>query len=158
MVPVFSLVLPALDKESCSEAVSEYITAVSNNTDLKSMNDSAFSPSETKNIDCDELAALAPRPIPFLIVANEFTHSKMSKIDGRMVIQVFTEAGANPFMLPVGATLRLVGHQRSDFLSWITKAFPAMQALGGADFDPALYGEHSNGTDMSEIPYRARPT
>jgi putative glutamine amidotransferase len=145
------LLIPALDGQSCSDAVQKYVDAVNGNSELRS----GMLGSDTLKIlpqsKFYDYAKSSDRP-QFIALANEFDQMQSNGFVISVVLDRFGYAGADIYVLPVAADLGLPAFSDGmDFRGEINSTFDAMLALGGADIDPALYREPIMGVHASEI-------
>lgn len=125
------LVLPVEEGENPEHVLQRYLDVVTKEPGLQNLTKSPWFGTE------GTFQAFQPdksRP-SFALIDNNFTENSVA-------MGAFHEGGANVYLIPLGAELVLESEeQREKFRKEIAKTFSSLVALGGADVNPALYGE-----------------
>jgi putative glutamine amidotransferase len=139
------LVFPRYEGQSYEQALYEYEQAIKNNDDLKKLLkritplSKFLSGREVTKISVSDLQA-AHKP-NMLLLANRAPDYRASGRRIKKFTEAFDRYGASNYILPISIDEVMSEQEARDFRSAINNSFHSVVALGGADIDPALYGE-----------------
>ena len=85
--------------------------------------------------------------IRFAVVANRPAHLNPKGTNYSAIVQSFSKAGADIYVIPFGIETILTPKELLAYHQLISKNFPALLATGGADLDPALYSQRNTHSD-----------
>ncbi len=125
------LILPVPDGGDAGAAATAYLERVYAAKDLSSAMES-----EWLTTASGKFTALSKKDGPvFVILDNSFE-------DRKDEVRAFERAGANTYLVPMGAELAVSSaSDRAEFRRLLADAADAMVSIGGADIAPSVYGD-----------------
>lgn len=134
----YSYLIPVIGDESFERAVRKYQSTLNQNTDLRQ---NLFpQPLELPPGKITELRDQAHTP-QALVMANKAQDMQPGQSYVKNVAAPLRDRGIKPYVLPLGAELRLSEKEAADFRAQLVKKFDLLVAMGGDDVEPALYGQ-----------------
>jgi putative glutamine amidotransferase len=133
------IILPKTDHESNQQAVERYFKNIRSNQELSQIS----KPIENRPMEKiqDFLSEHQSTKVRLAFIANWF--QDMTADGDRITrnIILFSKAGADPYVIALGADLGLSATDAEEYRIKISKNFNLLVSLGGDDIAPELYGE-----------------
>ena len=141
-------VIPKRETETPEDAARRFLQALQETTALQMESKVTAENFPAQNVAI--LQADKSKVQVFLLANHDGDHSNDPKRIRRFT-EPFAKAGAQIFVVPIGASGGLSDEEALEFRDLLAQKSDLMVAMGGDDVDPSLYREKINGTHENDV-------